>query len=200
MKKVYRSRHTKVLGGVAAGLAEYFGMDVTIMRLLFALLLVTVPNVIIAYILAWIIIPEEPAGMTSVPSPLRPGSDDTVGSSRPASEGGMTADEILRSRGIEPPGADAAGAEVPKSEVGPAQAGSGSSEGTSPNVTTQHDSGDKSRQFFGFVLIAIGAVILFRKLVPNFVWRLPFTLISQGWPVLIILAGIAIILSAVRGR
>jgi phage shock protein PspC (stress-responsive transcriptional regulator) len=203
MKRVYRSRHTKVLGGVAAGLADYFGMDVTIMRLLFALLLVTVPNVIIAYILAWIIIPEEPEGMASGPSLGRPAGDD-ASEGKPPSEGGMTADEILRNSGIEPSGANASGAnasgvEAPKGEVGPVSASKGHID-VPPSKTSAHDSGDRSRQFFGFVLIAVGAVVLLRRVVPTFVWRLPLHLISQGWPVLIIIAGIAIILGAVRGR
>ena len=60
MRKLYRSRRTKLLGGVAAGFAEYFAIDVTIMRLLFALIAVTIPSAVLAYVLAWIIIPEDP--------------------------------------------------------------------------------------------------------------------------------------------
>ncbi|HHY11455.1 MAG TPA: PspC domain-containing protein [Firmicutes bacterium] len=60
MKKLYRSRRYRVIGGVAGGLAEYFDVDVTIIRLAIALMAVIAPNVVLAYILAWIIIPETP--------------------------------------------------------------------------------------------------------------------------------------------
>ena len=66
MKKLYRSRTSRVIGGVAAGLAEYFDVDVTVMRLAFALLAVIFPSMILAYIIAWIIIPEAPSGYADV--------------------------------------------------------------------------------------------------------------------------------------
>jgi phage shock protein C len=60
-KKLYRSSKQRMIAGVCGGLAEYFDMDVNIMRLLFvaiSLLSVLVPMVIF-YIIAWIIIPEK---------------------------------------------------------------------------------------------------------------------------------------------
>ena len=198
MKRVYRSRHNKVLGGVAAGLAQYFDIDVTVMRLLFALLLVTVPNVIIAYILAWIIIPEEPQGMTTVHSQTRPAGGETAGGGHAVSEGGMTADEIA-SR-IEPSGAGAPEPEAVKSELEPVPTVNGSAGAPPSRTVPVRSSGDRSRQLFGFILIAVGAVVMLRRFVPTYIWRLPFNLIGQGWPVLIIIAGFAIIVSALRGR
>ncbi len=59
-KRLYRSRTERVLGGVCGGIAEYFGVDPTLVRLL-ALVLILAGGVgIIAYIIAWIVIPEEP--------------------------------------------------------------------------------------------------------------------------------------------
>ena len=60
-KKLHRSSKQRMIAGVCGGLAEYFDMDVTIMRLLFvAISLFTVLfPVVIFYILAWIIVPEE---------------------------------------------------------------------------------------------------------------------------------------------
>lgn len=60
-KKLYRKKTQKVIGGVCAGLSEYFDLDVNIMRLLFiavALLSALLPMVIF-YIVAWIIVPVE---------------------------------------------------------------------------------------------------------------------------------------------
>ncbi len=60
MKRLYRSRSLRVIAGVAGGIAAYFDLDVTIVRLALALMAVIFPNVILAYVLAWIIIPEAP--------------------------------------------------------------------------------------------------------------------------------------------
>lgn len=59
-RKLYRSRSDRMLGGVCGGLADYLGVDVTIVRLIaVATILLPGPS-IIAYLLAWIIVPEEP--------------------------------------------------------------------------------------------------------------------------------------------
>jgi len=60
-KKLYRSSKQRMIAGVCGGLAEYFDMDVNIMRLLFvaiSLLSVLFPMVIF-YIIAWIVVPEK---------------------------------------------------------------------------------------------------------------------------------------------
>ena len=59
-KKLYRSVKDKMLGGVAGGLAEYFGIDPTLVRVLFVISLLFGGAGIIAYIILWIIVPEEP--------------------------------------------------------------------------------------------------------------------------------------------
>lgn len=59
-KKLYRSVREKMLGGVCGGLAEYFDIDPTIVRVLFVVSLLFGGAGIIAYIILWIIVPEEP--------------------------------------------------------------------------------------------------------------------------------------------
>lgn len=62
-KRLYRSRDDKQLAGVAAGVAEYFKMDPTIVRILFALLAFSMfQAACIAYIAAAIILPIRPEG------------------------------------------------------------------------------------------------------------------------------------------
>lgn len=60
-KKLFRSQRHKMLGGVCAGLAEYFDIDISLTRLIFVALafLTALLPMIIFYIIAWIIIPEE---------------------------------------------------------------------------------------------------------------------------------------------
>lgn len=59
-KKLYRSRKDKMLGGVSGGLADYFDIDPTLVRVLFVLSLIFGGMGFIAYVILWIIVPEEP--------------------------------------------------------------------------------------------------------------------------------------------
>ena len=63
-KRLYRSRTDRMLGGVCGGIAKYFNVDPTLIRLLAAALILAGGAIIIAYIIAWIVIPEEPEGKT----------------------------------------------------------------------------------------------------------------------------------------
>lgn len=60
-RKLYRSRDDQMLGGVCAGIADYFEMDASIVRML-AVVLAVVGNaaVVIAYIVMWVVVPETP--------------------------------------------------------------------------------------------------------------------------------------------
>jgi phage shock protein PspC (stress-responsive transcriptional regulator) len=62
-KKLYRSSKDQVLGGVAAGIAEYLDIDTTLIRLVWAASMLAGFG-IAAYILAWIIIPIDPSSDT----------------------------------------------------------------------------------------------------------------------------------------
>ena len=59
-KKLYRSASQKMLGGVCGGLAEYFDIDVSIVRLLLvglAFVTALLPLTFF-YIVAWIVVPQ----------------------------------------------------------------------------------------------------------------------------------------------
>ena len=60
-KRLYRSSDA-MLGGVAAGLAEYFDIDPTLMRLLFVLVAFTTGAlpVLPIYIVLWMVMPRNP--------------------------------------------------------------------------------------------------------------------------------------------
>ena len=63
MKRLYRSYSDRKIGGVCGGLGEYLNVDPTIIRLAAAFLFVAtgfVPG-IIAYVIAWVVVPEAPA-------------------------------------------------------------------------------------------------------------------------------------------
>ena len=58
-KRLYRSIHDKMLGGVCSGIAKYIGVDPTIVRLVWVIAFFLFGIGFLAYILAWIIMPEE---------------------------------------------------------------------------------------------------------------------------------------------
>ena len=62
-KRLYRSRESRMIAGVCGGLGEYFDMDPTIVRLIVVAAALVAGGGILAYILAWIIVPERPAGL-----------------------------------------------------------------------------------------------------------------------------------------
>ncbi|MFW6021921.1 MAG: PspC domain-containing protein [Halanaerobiaceae bacterium] len=57
-KRLYRSKEQRIIAGVCGGIAEYFNTDPTIVRLAWVLFAVAFGSGILAYIIAWIVIPE----------------------------------------------------------------------------------------------------------------------------------------------
>jgi phage shock protein PspC (stress-responsive transcriptional regulator) len=58
--RLFRNTNSKVLGGVAAGIADYLDIDVTVVRILFVLAVfipITFP-IILFYIILWIVMPD----------------------------------------------------------------------------------------------------------------------------------------------
>ncbi len=60
--RLFRNMNQRVIGGVAAGLADYFGIDIVLMRVLFVLaIFIPVPtHIILIYIILWIVMPKTP--------------------------------------------------------------------------------------------------------------------------------------------
>jgi len=60
-KRLYRSRNDQMLAGVCSGIAEYFSLDPTLVRLGFVgLLLVGAGSPVLAYFVLWCVMPEAP--------------------------------------------------------------------------------------------------------------------------------------------
>jgi phage shock protein C len=71
-KKLYRDEYNKMIGGVCKGLADYFDIDVSIVRALFLLALIFKGGGVLIYIVLMIVLPKKPFGMG------QPGVDYTV--------------------------------------------------------------------------------------------------------------------------
>lgn len=59
-ERLTRSRRDKKIGGVCGGLAEYLGIDATIIRIIFVVLALTAGPGLLLYAALWLILPLEP--------------------------------------------------------------------------------------------------------------------------------------------
>jgi len=62
-KRLYRSRDEKKIAGVCGGVGEYFGLDPNLIRIITVVLALADGIGIVAYIVAWILMPLRPFGM-----------------------------------------------------------------------------------------------------------------------------------------
>jgi phage shock protein C len=70
-KRLVRSTNDRKIAGVCAGVADYFDLDPTIVRVVWLVAtLIPGPN-ILAYIILWIAVPEGLTGVTSASAPAR---------------------------------------------------------------------------------------------------------------------------------
>lgn len=79
-KRLYRSRDNRVFGGVCGGLAEFFVIDPTLIRLIFALgTIFGFGSFLLVYIVMLVVVPENPSqapAPTIVPSTPVPPADE----------------------------------------------------------------------------------------------------------------------------
>ena len=94
-ERLYRSRTDRMLFGVAGGMARYLDVDPSLVRIVWALLVVAGGAGLLLYIIAAIVIPEEPVGFvppSGPPSPPPPpgssSGDASAGPGAPATDGG----------------------------------------------------------------------------------------------------------------
>jgi phage shock protein C len=78
-RRLVRPRVGRKIGGVCLGFAEYFELDVTLVRVVWLLVAILgFPLGIIAYIVAWIVVPEEPMALPSASAvPNQPAQPQT---------------------------------------------------------------------------------------------------------------------------
>lgn len=59
-KRLYRNINNKMIGGVCSGLADYFELDPTLIRVIWLVLVLAGGTGVLAYIICWIVMPEQP--------------------------------------------------------------------------------------------------------------------------------------------
>lgn len=73
---LYRSETNKVVAGVCGGLGEVFGIDPTVLRVLFLLAFVLGGTGFLLYILLWVVVPSESKVLNSSDENIRANIDE----------------------------------------------------------------------------------------------------------------------------
>lgn len=152
-KKLYRSIEDRYIGGVCGGLAKYFNMDVVIIRLLFFLALVLGGGGFLAYVVLWIVVPEEPLNRYNMNQEKKTEDEYTV------------EDVDVEDMGQE----------------------------DTENKNKSNSGKGKGNLIGGLILVTIGGLFL----LDNFIPHLSF---GDLWPVLLIIAGIAVLFESFKKR
>ena len=74
IKRLYRSRTERMIGGVCSGLGEFLGMDATVIRLIAVLIIFMWPFTLLVYLVLMLVVPEAP--MTTMQK--APAATDTL--------------------------------------------------------------------------------------------------------------------------
>ncbi len=177
-KKLYRDEYHKVLGGVCSGLAEYFEMDVTIVRLLFAFTVIIMGVGIIPYIVLWIVLPKKGYLYNNYNPYNNPTVDYTVPPQQPA-------DQFNNPQQTGNP--------FGGNPFGGNPYGGNPFEGDPANMPPKQKS--HAGIIVGVVLILIGAFILIDEydLIPDFDF-------DKLWPIVLVVVGGALIASGQRNE
>jgi len=166
--RLYRSRDDRMLAGVAGGVAEMLDADPSLIRIVWALLVILTGGIaLLVYIVMAIVVPERPEGMP-IGSSWAPGATgttpDATAAGEPVPDGGWRAPD---------------GSTVPMAAAAP---------------TTQRrrrDPADRARGglILGLLFILIGGIFLVRQFVPAFDFGL-------WWPAVAIGVGILLVIVA----
>ena len=154
MDRLYRSRDDRMLAGVAGGLAELWGADPSLVRVIWALLVVFTGGVaLIVYIVMALVVPEEPD--------VAPGAGQPFAATPPPAA----------SEGWTPPPDHRAARQAAREARAAARHAAGSNRSTFPAAT-----------ILGGFLVILGTVLLVRTYLPqiDFDWFWPLVLVAIG--------------------
>jgi phage shock protein PspC (stress-responsive transcriptional regulator) len=177
MRRLYRVRGGGIIGGVCAGIAEYFGVDPAIVRLAWAATIFLGGTGILAYLLAWIIIPEVPR-----PSEQQPGL------------AGPAAQPAARAPIDPAPPVQAQAGAAPASGTDPGGVATSGATVAAMGGRAARDAraGGSGARSFGVLLIILGAFWLAHNLAPQLRWH-------RFWPLALVVVGLMMVVGALAG-
>lgn len=162
--RLYRSRDNRMIAGVAGGLAEYVDVDVTVVRLLWILSVFLGGGGILAYVVAWVIIPENK------------GSSGRSGARGNRQSGTPEGREARSDVDATPTGEEDAREEGREDDF-PAKGAKGKT--TQAGDTPR----ERRRRSAGLLLVGLGVIFLIRRILP---WQFFYF----SWPLLLVAIGL----------
>jgi phage shock protein PspC (stress-responsive transcriptional regulator) len=197
--RLFRSRSDRMLAGVAGGLAELWDADPSLVRLVWALLVVFTGGLaLLVYIIMAIVVPEEDDDwLAAAPPPVTPASAATgpVASEAPASDAPATdAPATVPATGepqVTPPPAPGAMWAAPPVDSRRAARMEARAARRASRAERRSAGALSGAMIGGIVLIAIGVFFLVREWLPqlDFDWFWPAVLIGLGVVVLVMAVG-----------
>lgn len=170
-RRLTRKTQNAILGGVAAGIADYFDLDPVLVRIGFILLALLHGVGVIVYLVCWVIVPRSEAVIAAPAGP--PPSRPEAGEHEAADGQGAPADRFV-------------------GDV--RQAG----ERMVDEIRSSAEGSNRGRIIAGTILIVVGLVFLAERFT-WFYWPFWFDFWDL-WPVIVIGVGIALMAGALRGR
>jgi phage shock protein C len=172
-KTLYRSRDDRMAGGVCAGIADYFDLDPTVVRLLAVLVtLLSSGGAIIVYVVLWAVVPEEPRV--------------------PAEEGALMSEDTTPA----PTPDHAPPPPVPRAPAPPVEPVRAPAQLAPPLPSSPPRppvSRGRGSVWIGLALVFVGGVLLVQMFVPQVrLWAF--------WPAVLIVWGLVIIFRPIRGE
>ncbi len=177
-KKLYRSKKDKIIGGVCGGFGEYFDIDPIIFRIAWvAILFAGIFPGLIAYIIAWIIIQQNPSQTINSPEGERKNDNACLPENLPQQQ---TLENISTTTVTD----DLKQPEQPSFQLLSPQIQNETEEKKVVIDNNKPVKGDaKSDLMTGVILVVIGILFLISNLFPYFNFY-------RFWPVILIIIGI----------
>ena len=180
-RRLYRSEQERFLGGVAGGIADYFDLDPSLVRVAWAVLIIASGGLfLLLYIVMWFVVPEAPPGYVGGSRWSSPAPRTDAPAAGPAPVAGVASGASAEPSGTPAPTASAA----PSSQASAVDWAAHRAE------RRRRRSGDGGI-LIGAVLILIGIWFLARD-------SLPWLRTADLWPLALILIGLILLVGAVR--
>jgi phage shock protein C len=170
--RLYRSRDDRVLAGVAGGVAEYFDLDPSLVRVGWAVLFFAGGFGLLLYIIMAIVVPEEPEWRADGQAPPSPTTSASF------------ADGVASSAGGPPPGAATPDWRSQRAAERHAR--------RAARRAGRDDGGRTAALVIGGLLVLLGIGFLAREFFPTITF-------DYVWPLVLVGIGVLILASAFRG-
>ena len=162
-KKLYRSRDDRMIAGVCGGLADYFNVDSSLVRLAVLFIFLFQGVGLIAYIIAWLVMSEEP-----VENDYRM-PDDYYIEDKKQQQGHNSDKDQKRSENYE---------QDAKKES--------EKEYYQQYQEQNKKSNNNRRKLFAVIMIIVGSIFMVDIWIPNLYWE-------KYWPLILVAAGILLL-------